>query len=93
MEHPEHEAEVRSDRRLAGEEPLDAFLDPDVAPVDRVVEGDDLLGELRVTGPQSAERAAQRADDELALVGEALLELLELLMEGGSCSHPNRPVT
>ena len=91
MEHPEDEAEICGHRRLAGEQPLDPFLDPDVAPVDRVVEADDLLGELSVLRLEGAHRAAQGADDQLALVGEALLELLELLVEGGS--HPNRPVT
>ena len=58
-----------------------ALLDRDVAPVDLVVEGDHLVGQLDVSLSERVQRAAQRAQDELALFLQARLELVELLLE------------
>jgi hypothetical protein len=44
----EHEAQVGGDRRLLGEQLPDRLLDPVVAGVDLVVEGDDLVAQLDV---------------------------------------------
>ena len=90
-QHGQHEAEIDRDRRLAREQRLDAGLDLDVAPVDLVVEGDHLVGELVVAAGERVERRAERPEDEVALFLEAGLELRQLLGEGDS--HPKRPVT
>ena len=71
----EHEPEVAGDGRLPGEQRLDALLDRDIAGIDVVVECDHLFRELEVALDERANRRAQRADDELALLLERLLEL------------------
>ena len=91
--HREHEAQVAGDRRLAREQRLDALLDREVALVDLVVEGDHLVGELRVLLHERVERAAQRAQDEVALLLQRRLDLVELLLETPYAHQPNRPVT
>ena len=67
MEQREHEPKVARDGRLLREQRLDAALDVEVDRVDLVVERDHLVGELGVLLPQRVHRAAQRAQDELAL--------------------------
>ena len=90
-QHGEHEPEVDRDRRLPGEQRLDARLDREVAAVDLVVEADHLVGELVVAARERVERRAQRAEDEIALLLQRRLELRELVLERDP--HPNRPVT
>ena len=90
-QHREHEPQVARDRRLAGEQRLDALLDLEVAAVDLVVEADHLVGELVVAARQRVQRRAEDAQDERALLLERRLELRELLVE--RLPHPNRPVT
>jgi len=87
----EHEAKVDRDRRLPGEQRLHTLLDREVAPVDVVVERDHLVGELDVLALERVHRAAERAEDERALLLHGRLEARELLLEGEP--HPNRPVT
>ena len=88
----EDEPEVARDGRLPGEQRLHALFDPDVAPVDLVVEADHLVRELVVAARESVERRAQDAQDERALLLDRRLELLQLVVE--RCPHqPNRPVT
>jgi hypothetical protein len=91
VQHREHEPKVAGDRRLPGEEALDALLDREVGLVDLVVEGDYLVGQLDVAALEGVQAAAQRAQDEVGLALKRLLELLELLLEGDS--QPNLPVT
>ena len=70
------------------------LLEREIARVDLVVEGDDLVGELRVALAQRVHRAAERAEDELGLLLEARLERVELFLERrAERRHPNRPVT
>ena len=80
-EHGEHEPQVARDRRLAGEQRLDAGLDREVAAVDLVVEADHLVGELVVAARERVQRRAERAQDEVALLLQRRLELLELVLE------------
>jgi hypothetical protein len=61
------------------------------AGVHLVVEGDHLVRELRVTLLERFERAAQRAQNEVALLHQGRLQHVELLLK--SDPHPNRPVT
>ena len=68
-----------------------ALLDRGVAAVDLVVEGDDLVGELRVRLAQRVERPAQRTQDELPLLEQVRVDRVEIFLEGDS--HPNLPVT
>ena len=91
MQHREHEAQVARDGRLPREQRLDSLLDLEVEPVDVVVERDHLVGELEVALGERVERAAEHAEHERALLLEARLELLELVLEGRP--HPNLPVT
>jgi hypothetical protein len=91
VQHREHEPKVAGDRRLPREEALDSLLDREVRLVDIVVEGDHLVGELDVAALESVQAASQRAQDEVGLALERLLELLELLLEGDP--QPNLPVT
>ena len=91
MQHREDEAQVDRDRRLPGEQGLDRLLDLEVAPVDLVVEGDHLVRQLGVCLAERVERAAQRAEDELALLEQARLESVEIFLERDS--QPNLPVT
>ena len=84
-------AEVDGNRRLAGQQRLDALLDRDVAAVDLVVEADHLVGELLVAPRERVQRRAERAQDEVALLLQRRLELRELLGEGdphGSSEAP-----
>ena len=61
-----------------------SVLDLEVEPVDVVVEGDHVVGELDVALPERVQRAAEHAQDELALLLQARLELVELLLEADS---------
>ena len=81
MQHREHEPEVGGDRRLPREQVLHPLLDREVAVVDLVVERDHLVGELVVLLHERVERAAQRAEDERALLVDRRLELVELFLE------------
>ena len=92
LQQREHEPEVGRDRGLAREQQLDPLLDLEVLRVDVVVEGDHLVGELDVLRAHRLDRAAQRAQHELALEAKKRLELVELFLEGDS-HQPNRPVT
>ena len=56
----------------------------EVEPVDVVVEGDHVVGELDVALAERVQRAAQHAQDERALLLQARLELVELFLEGDS---------
>ena len=91
LEHGEHQAQVGRDGRLPGEQHLHAGLDAHAQPIDLVVEGDDVVGELGIARLQRGHRATERAQDELSLLLEVGFELCELFLEGGS--HPKRPVT
>jgi hypothetical protein len=91
VEHGEDEPEIHRHGRLPREERLDALLDREVPRVHLVVERDDLLRELDVAVHERAECAAQRAEDEVALLLEARFELVELFLERDP--HPNLPVT
>ena len=94
MEHREHEPEVGRDRRLLRQDLLDRLLDPVVARVDLVVERDDLVAELDVLRLHRVDRAAERAEDDGALLLQARLERVEaLLVLDPRHAHPNRPVT
>ena len=94
MEHGEHEAEVGRDRGLLCEQLLDRPLDPVVARVDLVVERDHLVAELDVLRLERVDRAAHRAEDDLALLLEARLERVEALPGTRRApGYPNRPVT
>ena len=61
VEDGEHEPQVDGDRRLPGEERLDALLDREVGLVDLVVEGDHLVGQLdvRLHAARSGSRGAR----------------------------------
>jgi hypothetical protein len=87
----QHEPQVTGHRRLPREQRLNALLDRDVALVDVVVEGDHLVGQLVVALLQRVERAAERAQHEVAFLVQRRLEQVELVLEGRS--HPKRPVT
>ena len=92
LQQREHEPEVGRDRGLAREQQLDPLFDLEVLRVDVVVEGDHLVGELDVLRAHRLDRAAQRAQHQLALEAKKRLELVELFLEGDS-HQPNRPVT
>ena len=65
-----------------------------VARVDLVVEHDDLVAELHVLRPEHIDGAAERAEDELALLLQGRLEPVEARLELDPCHrHPNLPVT
>ncbi len=81
MEDREHEAEVARDRRLPREQKLHRLLRPQVHVVDVVVERDHLVGELGIPGNERLDCGPHRAEDELGLDVEQLLELAELLLE------------
>ena len=91
MEDGEHEAQVDGDGRLAGQERLDPFLDPEIDLIDFVVEPDHLVCELDVGLQEGVQAAAQRPQHEGAFLLERGLELIELFLERDP--HPNRPVT
>ena len=91
MKDREHEPEVAGDGRLERERLLDELLDAVVARVDLVVEGDHLVAELGILGLERGDRAAERAEAQLALLLDARLELVEPLLELDP--HPNLPVT
>ncbi len=81
MQHREHVAEIDRDRRLAREQRVDALLQLGIHAVDVVVEGDHLVGELDVALGEGVDAAAQRAEHELALQAERLLQLLDSLLQ------------
>ncbi len=94
MQHPEHQPQVPGGRRLAGEQRGDSLLDALVLPVDLVVEGDHLVGELWIALLQCLHRASKRAQDELAFLDEVRLDRVELdLKRDPHPAHPKRPVT
>ncbi len=74
MQHPEHQPQVAGRRRLAGEQRRDSLLDADVLPVDLVVEGDHLVGELGIALLQRLHRTSERPQDELAFLDEVRLD-------------------
>ena len=73
----EHEAQVGGHRRLLRKQLRDRLLDPVVAGVDLVVEGDDLVAELDVLRAEDVDGAAERPQDERALLLEGRLEPVE----------------
>ena len=81
MQHRQDEPQVGGNGRLPCEQRLDSLLDLEVEPVDVVVEGDHLVGELDVALLESVQGPAQHPEDESALFLEAGLELVELLLE------------
>jgi hypothetical protein len=87
----EDETKVSGRWRLGRQQLLRSLLDMEVAIVDLVVERDDLVGELDVAGGERVERAAERAEDEVALLLEGGAELVKGILELDS--HPNLPVT
>ena len=91
VEDGERKSEIAGDGGLKGERLLEELLDPVIARVDLVVEGDHLVTQVCVLGFESVESAAQRAEDDLALLLEARLQALQALplLE----PHPNLPVT
>ena len=91
VENCEHEAEIGGHGRLPGEEELDPLLDPHVALVDVVVEGDHLVRELLVALLECVDRTAEGAQDKRPLLLQRRLEQGELVLERRS--HPNLPVT
>ena len=94
MQHPEHEPQVPGGRRLAGEQRGDCLLDALVLPVDLVVEGDHLVGELWIALLERLHRASKRPQDELAFLDEVRLDRVELdLKRDPHPAHPKRPVT
>ena len=93
MKDGEHEPEVGRDGRLLGEDLLDRPLDPVVADVDLVVEGDDLVAELHVLGLHRVDRAADGPQHHVALLLEARLERIEAGLVLEPRHHPKRPVT
>jgi hypothetical protein len=77
----EHEPEVARNGGLAGKHLLDPTLDPVIAAVDLVVEGDYLVAELRILADERVDGSADRPEDILALFLQVRLELLEILFE------------
>ena len=92
MQQREHEPEVGRHRRLPGEQQLDSLRDREVLPVDVVVEGDHLVGELEILRADRLDRAAQRPQHEVGLRPQRRLERVQLLLERDP-HQPNRPVT
>ena len=69
-------------------------MDADVLPVDLVVEGDHLVGELWIALLQGFHRASKRPQDELAFFDEVRLDRVDLYLERDPHpAHPKRPVT
>ena len=94
MQDREHEPEIGRDRGLLREQLLDRLLDPVVAGVDLVVERDDLVAELGVLRGENVDGAAQRPQDERALLLQGRLERVEAGLElDARHRQPNRPVT
>ena len=94
MQDREHEAEIRGHRGLLREQLADRLLDPVVAGVDLVVEGDDLVAELGVLRRENVDGTAQRPQDERALLLQSGLERVEAGLElDAGHRQPNRPVT
>ena len=103
MQHREDETQVAGNRRLPGEQRLNALLYREVAAVDLVVERDHLVGEVLVLLDERGERAAQRPQYERPLFMDRRFELVELFLERdaalgttglrGSGHQPNLPVT
>jgi hypothetical protein len=90
----EHEAKISRHRRLLCQELPDRLLDPVISGVDLVVEGNHLVAELGVLRPENVDGAAQRPQDERALLLQGGLEGVEagLKLDAGH-RQPNRPVT
>ena len=84
VQHRQDEPQVGGDRRLPREQRLDPQLDLEVQPVDVVVEGDHLVGELDVALLERVQRAAQHSEDERSFLLETGLEEVELLLEAHS---------
>ena len=67
------------------------LLDREVAPVDLVVEGDHLVGELDVRFPHGVDRRSERPQDEIALLEQVGVDRVEVFLKADP--HPNLPVT
>ena len=81
MQHRQHEPQVGRYRRLPREQRLDPQLDLEVEPVDVVVEGDHLVGELDVALLERVQGAAEDSEHKGPFFLKAGLELVELLLE------------
>ena len=81
MQHGEHEAQIDRNRRLQREQRFDALLQPVVAAVDLVIEGDDFVGEIDVAPIERVHRRPQRPQHVLPLLLQRGLETFELLMK------------
>ena len=80
MQDREDEAQVDGDRRLASRAVTGCPpRSPGSVVVDLVVERDHLVGQLDVALLERVQAAAERAEDERALLLERRLELVELL--------------
>ena len=77
MDHRQQQPQVAGHRRLQREQRLDLVLDGEEVPVDLVVEGDHLVGELAIPFLECAHRAVDGADDSLPHLLELGLGLLE----------------
>ena len=81
MDHREQQPQVAGHRRLQREQRLDLVLDGEEVPVDLVVEGDHLVGELAIPLLERAHRAVDGADDALPHLLELGLDLLERVVD------------
>ncbi len=81
MEDREQQAQVAGDRGLEREQRLDRGLDPEEEPVDLVVEGDHLIGELGVALLERPHRAVNGGDGALALLLELRFDLAQFLVD------------
>ena len=81
MQDGEQEPEVARHRRLEREQRLDRALDAEKEPVDLVVEGDHLVGELLVALLERAHRAVDRRDRPLGLFLELRLDLAQVVVD------------
>ena len=86
VEDREHEPKIACNGGLSRQQQLDLVLDVEAAPVDVVVERDHLAGQLDVLRDDSLGRTPDRALHELRLDLERLLEMGELVVEGGARS-------
>ena len=94
VENGEHEPEVACDRRLMGKRLLDHTLDPVIARIDLVVEGDDLVAQLCILALDDTDRPSQSTQDDRALLLERCFERVEALLKfDAGHGYPNRPVT
>ncbi len=81
MENREHEAQIACNRRLECKERLDRALDIEEQAVDLVVEGDHLVGELRVALLQRPHGSTNHGQDPLALLLEMGLDPVESFVD------------